>query len=69
MNRHILVVGRRCSPRWGASQRYGLEFRSAFGAEDGRFVQIEELRAAILALMFTAKVWFRHVIWSLSRMA
>ncbi len=43
-----------------ARQWRGMKDRPAFRADDGRFVQIEETRAAILTLMLIAEFWFCH---------
>jgi hypothetical protein len=41
-------------------QRRVLANRFAFRASDGRFVKVEETRAAVLALMLITEFWFGH---------
>ncbi len=43
----------------GSAQR-DFRNRSAFGACDGRSIQIEKTRAAILAVMLATEFWFVH---------
>jgi len=54
VDRRILVFGYRCSTGWGPGQGDRYELGPAFGAEDGRLVQIKEFCAARLALALAA---------------